>query len=75
MELATMYLKNLAKRALNDDKVYPAEIFNAPKLIDKEYGDGDGHLDLDDMSEIASNIGSEIMDKANDVWDFLSSIF
>lgn len=74
MDVTTMYLHNLAKRVLTDGKVYPAEVVNAPKLIDKAYGDGDGHLDLDDVGEIASNIGSEIADKAGDVWDFISSI-
>lgn len=74
MDHATMYLHNLAKRVLTDDKVYPAEVANAPRLIDKAYGDGDGHLDLDDVSEFASNIGSEIADKAGDVWDFITSL-
>lgn len=75
MSLTTMYLHNLAKRAMTDGKVYPAEILNAPKLIDKAYGNGDGHLDLDDVTEIATNVGLEIADKAGDIWDFITSIF
>lgn len=75
MDFATMYLRNLAKRALTDGKVYPAEVVKAPRLIDKVYGDGDGHLDWDDVVEIASNVGSEIADKAGDVWDIITSIF
>ena len=72
MDFATMYLHNLAKRVLTDGKVYPAEVANAPRFIDKAYGDG--HLDFDDVSEVASNIGSEIADKAGDVWDFITSL-
>ena len=75
MRLITMYLHNLAKRAMTDGKIYPGEIVNAPRLVDKAYGNGDGHLDLDDVTEIASNIGSEIADKAGDVWDIITSIF
>lgn len=75
MSLITMYLHNLAKRAMTDGKIYPSEIVNAPKLVDKAYGNGDGHLDLDDVTEIASNVGSEIADKAGDVWDIITSIF
>lgn len=75
MSLTTMYLHNLAKRAMTDGKVYPAEVANAPKLIDKAYGNGDGTLDWDDMTEVASNVGSEIADKASDIWDFVTSIF
>ena len=76
MDFATMYLHNLAKRVLTNGKVYPAEVANAPRISDKAYGDGDGdgHLDLDDVSEVASNIGSEIADKAGDVWDFITSL-
>lgn len=74
MDFATMYLHNLAKRVLTDGKVYPVEVANAPRIIDKAYGDGDGHLDLDDVSEVASNIGAEIADKAGDVWDFITSL-
>lgn len=75
MSLTTMYLHNLAKRPMTDGKVYPAEIVNAPKLIDKAYGNGDGALDWDDVTEVASNVGSEIADKASDIWDFVTSIF
>lgn len=75
MNITAMYLHNLAKRALTDGKVYPGEIANAPRFIDKVYGNGDGHLDFDDISEIASNVGSEIADKAGDVLDFIGSIF
>ena len=74
MDFATMYLHNLAKRVLTNGKVYPAEVANAPRLIAKAYGDGDGHVALDYVSEIASNIGSEIADKAGDAWDFITSI-
>ncbi|MCQ2077459.1 MAG: hypothetical protein MJZ20_10650 [Bacteroidaceae bacterium] len=75
MSLGTIYLHNLAKRAMTDGKVYPGEIANAPKVIDKVYGNGDGTLDWDDVTEVVSNIGSEIADKASDVWDFVTSIF
>ena len=74
MDFATMYLHNFAKRVLTDGKVYPAEVANAPRIIDKAYGDGDGHPDLDDVSEVASNIGAEIADKAGAVWDFITSL-
>lgn len=75
MDISTMYLHNLAKRVLTEGKVYPAEVANAPRLVDKVYGNGDGHLDFDDVSEIASNIGSEIADTAGEVFDFLTSLF
>lgn len=74
MSLLTIYLSNLAKRAITGEKVYPGEIANAPKIIDQIYGNGDGKFDMDDVSEIVSNIGSEITDKAGDVWDFVTSI-
>ena len=45
MSLTTMYLHNLAKRAMTD------------------------------VTEVASNVGSEIADKASDIWDFVTSIF
>lgn len=75
MSLTTMYLHNLAKRAMTDGKIYPTEVVNAPKLIDKAYGNGDGFLDWDDVKEIASNVGTEITDKAGDVWEIITSIF
>jgi len=71
----TMYLHNLVKRAVTDGHVYPGEIAKAPKLIDKVYGDGDGHLDMSDLDDIASNVTSEVADKASDIWDFVTSIF
>lgn len=71
MSLLTMYLHNLAKRAMTDGKVYPAEVINAPKLIDKAYGNGDGTLDCDDIAEVASHIA----DKVGDALDFITSIF
>ena len=75
MSLTSIYLNNLAKRVMTDGKVSTAEIVNAPKLIDKSYGDGDGGLDWDDVTTIASDIGSEIAEKAGDVVEFLSSLF
>lgn len=75
MNITTSYLINLAKRAITDGKVYPAEIANAPKLIDKAIGNGDGSLDLDDLTEVISDVGSEIADKAEDILDFFTSIF
>lgn len=71
MSITTMYLHNLAKRAATGGRIYPAEIVKAPQLIDKAYGNGDGHLDFDDVSEVASTIA----DKAGDIWDFITSIF
>lgn len=68
MSIATMYLHNLAKRVMNGEKVYTAEVANAPKLIDKVYGNGDGHVDLDDVSEIASSIGSKILDIVDSIF-------
>ncbi len=74
MSIAGIYLKNLAKRIINEEKVYPAEIVNAPKIIDKAYGNCDGHLDFEDITDIASNVGSEIAEAADSVLDFISSI-
>lgn len=72
---ATMYLHNLAKRVMSDGHVHPGEIANAPKLIDKVYGDGNGHLDLSDIDDIASNVTTEVVDTATGIWDFITSIF
>lgn len=75
ISIASIYLHNLAKRAITNGHVHPAEIRNAPKILDQVYGNGDGHLDMSDVTEIAKNVGEEIVDKASDIWDFVTSIF
>lgn len=75
ISLATMYLHNLAKRAMTNGHIYPVEVGNAPKLIDKVYGDGNGTLDLSDLDDITSNVLDEVVDKAEFVWDVITSIF
>ena len=71
----SIYLKNLAKRVVEGEHVYTSEIVNAPKVLDKVYGDGNGHLDFSDVDDIASNVGSEIAEAASNIWDFVLSIF
>lgn len=75
ISLATLYLHNLAKRAVTNGRIYPAEVGNAPKLVDKVYGDGNGTLDLSDMDDIVTNVVDEVVDKAELVWDVITSIF
>ena len=74
ISIAKMYLHNLAKRVMSDGKVYPAEVVNAPKIIDKVYGDGNGILDLSDVDDVISNLWEEVTDKVDTVIDVLSSI-
>ena len=71
--LVGKYLINLAKRVAMDGPVHPAEIVNAPRLIDK-WGNGDGVVSFDDIPDIASDIGETIVDGVTAVVDFLSNI-
>ena len=72
---ASMYLRNLAKRAIMNEHIYPAEIVNAPRIIDKVYGNSDGQLNLTDIEEIANDAGSKIADAASEILDTITSIF
>ena len=60
IDLPAIYLRNLAKRALSNEPVSPAEIVRVPKLIDQTYGDGNGVLDIHDLDDITSNVVEEI---------------
>lgn len=73
--LGKMYLHNLAKRAFTDGMIFPGEIQSASKLADKLYGDGNGTLNISDVDDIASNVTNEVIDKAGDIIDFITSIF
>lgn len=75
IDLAAMYLHNLAKRGFTNGYVAPVEIARAPKLIDQTYGDGNGSLDIHDLDDLASNVVEEISDKIGDLVDFVTSIF
>lgn len=75
INLGVIYLHSLAKRVATGGNVYPAEIIKAPKIIDKVYGDGNGTLELSDMDDIVSNVVDEVVDKAELVWDVITSIF
>jgi hypothetical protein len=72
--LATKYLFNLAKRAATDGHVATAEIVNTPKLIDKVYGDGDGVFEMSDVIDAATEIGGNMLDKAERVLGFLGGL-
>lgn len=71
----TSYLINLAKRAATGTDVHTAEIVNLPRLIDRTYGDGDGVFEFSDAADAVTEIGGELLDKAEHVLDFLGSIF
>lgn len=75
MDPFTIYAHNLIKRAVTGGPVHHAEIANAPKLIDKAYGNGDGHLDMDDVGEIVSNAGEEIAKTVGTIIDIFTSLF
>lgn len=74
MSLPVLYLKNLAKRAIKGEQISQSEIVHFPRVLDKTLGDGDGVLTVDDIDDILSNIGEEIVDKVTDVIDFFTSI-
>lgn len=73
--LFSKYLINLAKRAATDGHVATAEIINAPKIIDKVYGDGDGVLEFSDAVDAVTTIGGNFVDKVEHVIDFFGDLF
>lgn len=73
MSFETWYIRNLAKRAM-EEKVHPAEISRLPKFIDKTFGDGDGVLEVSDVIDAVKEVGGEIVDKVGDVIDFFTDL-
>lgn len=73
--IAGKYLINLAKRAATGEHVATSEIVNAPRLIDKVYGDGDGTLEFSDVMDAVTEIGGNAMDKVGDVLSFIGDLF
>lgn len=73
--IAGKYLINLAKRAALGEHVTTSEIVNAPKLIDKVYGDGDGVFELSDAVDAVTEIGGDVIDKVGDVIGFIADWF
>lgn len=74
MSLTTMYLTNLAKRAARGE-AHPEEITRMPQFIDKNFGDGDGVLEISDIGSAAAEIGGEFLDKAESVISFIADLF
>lgn len=75
IDLAEIYLKNIAKRAIKGEHIGSGEIAKLPRLIDKTYGDDDGVFELSDVVDAATDIVSDVADKAESVWDVITSIF
>ena len=75
INFGVIYLHNLAKRVATGGPVHPAEIIKSPKIIDKVYGDGNGTLDSSDLNDIVFNVVDEVVDKAELVWEAITSIF
>lgn len=73
--IAGKYLLNLAKRAATGEHVATSEIVNAPRLIDKVYGDGDGTFEFSDAVDAVTEIGGNLIDKVGDALGFLSDLF
>ena len=63
MSLATIYLKNLAKRVIVGGEVHPSEIRHLPKFIDKTFGDGDGILEMSDIVEATKEVGGDLFER------------
>ena len=73
--IETIILHQILKKAIKGEALSGAEVARAPQLIDKVYGNGDGHLDITDMDDIAINVAGEVVDKTSKVLDFLTSLF
>lgn len=73
MSLATWYIRNFAKRAI-EGKVHPIEISRMPKFIDQNFGDGDGVFEVTDVIDAVKEVGGEIVDKVGDVIDFFTDL-
>lgn len=67
---AGKYLINLAKRAATGEHVATPEIVNAPRLIDKVYGDGDGTIEISDAVDAVIEIGGNVIDKVGNMLSF-----
>ena len=75
MTISSILLHQIAKKALKGEALSGVEVARAPQLIDKVYGNGDGHLDITDVDDIAINAVGEVVEKTSKVLDFLTSLF
>lgn len=71
----SIYLKNLAKRAMNGERINPAEVVRLPQVIDSKFGNGDGVLDFEDVKNVAEDAIDAVTEITGGVLEFLGSLF
>lgn len=74
-DIAGKYLFDLAKRVAAGELVPTSEVVNAPRLIDKVYGDGDGTFEISDAVDAVTEIGGNVIDKVGDVISIIGDWF